>query len=525
MALPIDACFDESSQITAIPGESQVDLQWTPVPGAVRYRVYRSTQGCEGQWLEVAQTSATSWTDLGAVEARVYSYQVEAVALNALCVSAPSNCAAVTPAVYHASAVDAMLLDVCPAGGAGSGDGVADPGESLLLPTHLVNDGSVALSGISGVLSASAPGVSVLDPHAEWPDLAVAGHAQTLPNHFGLALPAGAPCGDPVDASLSVAYDGGSNETTLSIPVGRQEPVTLLEEDFASGIPGDWAVVDGGSGGGAAATWTTSNPGGRWIALPVSDPFAIVDSDSAGSGAFQNEQLIAPTLDAAGCNRLTLLFDSQFRWYSGGQPEVADVDVSTDGGQSWARVLRLEGASDGYQVPVEKLLELTPFIAPDPTSVSIRFHYLQGGNDWWWAIDNVRVECQLAVCTPCAGPIAPPGEPGLLTVGKDSGQIFFDWDGAVPGCIAEGYALYRGDILELRSSGYNHATAVTCAADSTSFAIDASALGTADYYLVVNDNGLHEGSYGRDSKGAERPASAAACRAGQNITDCWPGGP
>ena len=86
------------------------------------------------------------------------------------------------------------------------------------------------------------------------------------------------------------------------------------------------------------------------------------------------------------------------------------------------------------------------------------------------------------------------------------------------------YAVYRGDLAQLPGGDYAHDTALSCATAGTSFAIAESdpSLGPSDYFLVVADNDFEEGSYGRDSQGTERPASASACHAAQNFTACGP---
>jgi choice-of-anchor C domain-containing protein len=158
-------------------------------------------------------------------------------------------------------------------------------------------------------------------------------------------------------------------------------------------IPPAWTVIDGGSGGGAAATWTAVNPGNRNIGAPFTSPFAIVDSDSAGAAARQDEQLITPPFNASCCRQVILEFSNQFRRWSS---EIADVDVSTDGGVNWINVLRMQGASDGYPTPNTKTIDITSAIAANPANARIRFHYYNGDWEWWWAIDNVRVRCESA---------------------------------------------------------------------------------------------------------------------------------
>ncbi|MCS7312227.1 MAG: hypothetical protein NZ742_04855 [Acidobacteria bacterium] len=149
--------------------------------------------------------------------------------------------------------------------------------------------------------------------------------------------------------------------------------------------------MDGGTGGGAAATWTTGNPCNRSIGAPFASPWAMVDSDCAGTTPTQDEQLITPSLNASSCGQVVLEFSNQFRWWSGGPAEVADVDVSIDGGGTWANVLRMQGASDGHPAPNTKVVNLPQ--AAGQSNVRIRFRYYHGNWDWWWAIDNVKVLC------------------------------------------------------------------------------------------------------------------------------------
>ena len=63
MAVPEKRCLNGTAQLMAVAGVASVDLSWTAVPGATTYRVQRSTQGCEGQWFEIAETSGTMWLD------------------------------------------------------------------------------------------------------------------------------------------------------------------------------------------------------------------------------------------------------------------------------------------------------------------------------------------------------------------------------------------------------------------------------------------------------------------------------
>jgi hypothetical protein len=186
------------------------------------------------------------------------------------------------PFVYSS---DVQMADVCALGGPGSGDGIIDPGETIsLLVTarNFPHEGGGPLSGISGLLSASTSGVTVTQATTTWPDLGVEGVKESAVANtpFVFTTSPAMVCGQPLDFTVAYTYAEGSNSDLISQTVGPLSPpppIVLLAEDFSDGIPGGWTVVDGG----AAATWTTDNPGGRAIGTPFSDPWAIVDSDRA----------------------------------------------------------------------------------------------------------------------------------------------------------------------------------------------------------------------------------------------------
>jgi hypothetical protein len=96
-----------------------------------------------------------------------------------------------------------------------------------------------------------------------------------------------------------------------------------------------------------------------------------------------------------------LRFSNQFQWFAGGDNEVADVDVSTDGGTMWTNVLRMQGGNNGFPTPNNKIIDITSVIAANPANVRIRFHYYvtvgplgpqaPTGQELFWGIDGVTV--------------------------------------------------------------------------------------------------------------------------------------
>jgi hypothetical protein len=150
-------------------------------------------------------------------------------------------------------------------------------------------------------------------------------------------------------------------------------------------------------------------------------------------------------------------------------------------------------------------LSLNGVAAPGDT-VRLRFDFgVDGCNgvDGWY-LDDVKV-CSLVVG---AGRVPDgafaPGSP--LVVAKEAGgAITLSWS---PSCIATDtdFAVYEGALVGTFTS---HAPKL-CSTGGATGATFVPADGSS-YYLVVPNNGTHEGSSGTNRLGEERPPAAAAC--------------
>jgi leucyl aminopeptidase len=96
LAIPNGACFPSGSSPDlhlATPDNSQHILSWDALSGAQSYRIYRSPDGCSGDWQALQTTSDVSWTDQTYLDPLMrFAYRVEALGSDSVCASAPSAC-------------------------------------------------------------------------------------------------------------------------------------------------------------------------------------------------------------------------------------------------------------------------------------------------------------------------------------------------------------------------------------------------------------------------------------------------
>ncbi len=274
----------------------------------------------------------------------------------------------------------------------GDGDAVLEPGETWHFTPRVRNlacsTNALAVVGEVRVNAASVGKVVLLGNMASFGDVNAGASAGSLqPIRFRVVTNAG--CGATVAFDLInvVASNGGpfAGANEILVRTLGEEPLTTLFTDGFSSPPGGWTTVDGGTGAGAASTWTTANPGLRSLSLTA--PYYIADSDELGSGLTMNEELISAPLNCAGFASVQLQFKHDFHWYSGGQDEQCDVDVrSSATGGAWVNVAKFQDADTSGTVTVEITAQ-----AAGQSDVQVRFHYYNAVFEWWWAVDDVTL--------------------------------------------------------------------------------------------------------------------------------------
>ena len=153
---------------------------------------------------------------------------------------------------------------------------------------------------------------------------------------------------------------------------------TLFQEDFDSGIPNTWTVIDSGSHTGD--TWTTTNINGSPAVFVNSDPYS-------GNNNFI-EYLISPSFDASSATYIELEFDQYFKRVYGTSSFVDIYD-----GTSWVNILSQQYLVGSLSSPATTKIDISSYTN---SNMKIRFRYYDP-NTWsfYWYIDNISVKTVL----------------------------------------------------------------------------------------------------------------------------------
>ncbi len=128
----------------------------------------------------------------------------------------------------------------------GNGNGIADPGETIEERVWLGNQGSQTLTGLTGTLTSSTPGVTVVQSATAWPDIPRQGSALSS-TAFVVKLDRNVPCGSTADFSLTVTNGTKTSVHSFSELIGRRDFAAVVTNTVSSsGAP--VAIPDLGTG-------------------------------------------------------------------------------------------------------------------------------------------------------------------------------------------------------------------------------------------------------------------------------------
>jgi N-acetylneuraminic acid mutarotase len=153
-----------------------------------------------------------------------------------------------------------------------------------------------------------------------------------------------------------------------------------------------WTNVDNEGNG---QDWNFSNPGGRTPPAGGDSSFAVIDSLEYGYGTNQDASLVSPVENLSNDATPVINFNTEYEGY---YDQVADVDLSLDGGQTWSNVWE---QTDNY---IDGPVSIQIPQAANQADVQVRFHYTQNEDfGFWWSVDNVFIGNQK--CAPLPGGI------------------------------------------------------------------------------------------------------------------------
>jgi hypothetical protein len=158
---------------------------------------------------------SVSWTGGGTSSSRLRDW-LDPGSTGALTVDG----AYAVPPVPHLTYASSEGLDDCASGGVGDANGIWEPGEQVQVPVT-IDALYGAFTNVTGTLSCTTPGVTILDGSATWPDIPADGSATTDAPHFLVEMAPTIACGTIISLDLDVsAAEGGPYHSTFTARVG-----------------------------------------------------------------------------------------------------------------------------------------------------------------------------------------------------------------------------------------------------------------------------------------------------------------
>jgi len=533
MAIPIQACFTSAPVLTAVAGELQVNLSWTSVTGASSYRVFRSTQGCQGQWFEQTSTTGLSWTDTNVVGGATYYYYVEAVASDGFCVSNMSNCQTITVplctncAAYHSAS---NILVGNPIGG--DNDANPDNCETVTARVTVDNIGAAIAQNVQINITSTNNFISITTPMPIVISSIPVGNSANTQFIYTVGTGSNkATCMQTGTFSISVLAQGQSSPDIKSFTFTHEVDSATGNKTYAfepaTGLEG-WTVSSG--------TWALSstrvNTGGSTRSVHSSQSQAnvcdVMTSPTIMPAPGFSSTLTIPNwyateqsspwydranvhiIDVDAGNTRTLVSPASGKLYKTGTYSSGSCSIGTEAG--WA------GNATADRTWGNSVFNLGTTYAGKNIKIEVRY-YTDGSVQWEGVyVDDISITNIITTaCDAYSDTCVVTNPPGRVTntlyVAKTGTNLNMTWTVPVSPCVTASYGIYRGN---LPWSGYNHAS-MSCTVTTNSYT---AASGTGSYYfLVVAQNNSKEGSYGKDSAGAERPAASSPCLT-QEISTC-----
>ena len=169
---------------------------------------------------------------------------------------------------------------------------------------------------------------------------------------------------------------------TASVQNYSDAITTLLNENFETGFPSAWSIING----------TESSPQSQWqLAQPGAAQNNMNGTNYMFVGRFFpdvcSETLLSPAFNGTDYSNVFLTFDQVYiRTTTTGAPDYAEVFVWD--GATWQSVLYMKTLTIGnWGSPVTQVIDITQYANPE---MKVRFYYA-GNSSSRWGVDNVKI--------------------------------------------------------------------------------------------------------------------------------------
>ena len=232
--------------VTGTAEDKGARLSWTTVPGAIKYRVYRTEGvfGCNFGKVLLGETFGTTWSDQGLQNSRQYFYSVAAVGLANTCLGPMSSCTTVTP-VAGGNLTPDSAITVTPT--TGDGDPFIDNCEQATVSFNVANTGTGTQTNvrIQAVQPLSHPGMQILSLGSATPSLAACANALKTFTFRAVDLLPDAVVRFRVDVTSDEIFPAVRSQIVqFANTEGNNNFVATRTYDFEAG-PEGWSMVTG----------------------------------------------------------------------------------------------------------------------------------------------------------------------------------------------------------------------------------------------------------------------------------------
>jgi PKD repeat protein len=469
---------------------------WTSVGSAVNR--YDGTNGWKQHTVDLSSLSCVASAYIGFLGTSKYGNDLNLDDISIVNAPKPAT------VVLDSASVSA---DTCGSGGAGNSDGRIDPGEAVQVTVTLKNTGSVAATGISGLLSTATTGVTVTGGSSTFPDLPTyfSTGASTAP--FTLSVADTVACGTVIACTLNVTTAQGSFPLTFNLTVGGTSTSGLLSQNFDGSytppyLPPGWSqsVVLAGS---PSPDWvSTASPANPSATCHSGSKAVTFNSGTAANNS--QARLVYGTpmnLSSFGSSDAVTWTFWIYRYPNAGTDRI-QPQVSTDGGTNWSNLgsaIPLTDTSSGWKMAV---LDMAAYKGQAAVLVGILGISNKAYNIH---LDDIDVVVTQPLCNICL-PGVPPSEvaPGTTPQTAQTWLTKDVMEWPVVGS-ANLYSVYRGtqdDLRYLLTGAVN--SCIRYRANAPNASIDDDPTGVSGgffWYLVTGSNAHGEGGSGSATGG------------------------